>query len=132
MEGPVVLQEILGLRGPGGPTAGTLLPHRDAWAWLGRYQGAVLQIEVKQISPASPNGPTLRIETSVSENGPYTAIASYTAEGNYTLYLRRDPAGSADQQMAGYLRWAVVETSNTPAQPWSICFRITAMFESAV
>jgi hypothetical protein len=128
----MLLQDWVSLCGSAdGTTAVTFLPHRSKWAWLGAAQGVLAVVEVKELSgEAGHSGPpTLRIETSADESGPWEAVSSITTVGDTTIVLRREPGGTASQTLRGFLRWAVAETAG--GGDWRITFRITAVVEAA-
>jgi hypothetical protein len=99
-------------------------PYEDEWLRTCGARRAILALKVAKISGA---GAKISIETAPGENGPWTTINDYTAAGAYTVYLDRDPTGTAAQHVAALVRWAVTEAG--AATPWEACFEITAMLE---
>ena len=134
MSGSVQIQDWLTLTGVAAATSSVkLLPHRDLWLWIGDAPGAVVMTEIVDLSGGTTK-PALVIETAVSEDGPWTAVATYNTVGATVnpLYLKRNPADSGSQHMAGFLRWAVIEgadTTDPDPVAWVLCFRITAILE---
>ena len=128
--GPMLLQDWVSLCGSADDTtAVTFYPHRSKWAWLGAAQGVLAVVEVKELAGVEGHLPTLRIETSADESGPWEAVSSITTVSDTTIVLRRAPGGTASQTLRGFLRWAVAETAG--GGDWRITFRISGVVEAA-
>lgn len=133
MQGPVLVQDWVTLKGQGAgsTSAATFYPHRQSWLWAGDARRVALTVEVKALTGAT-TAPALRIETAACEAGPWVEVASYTTVGDRTLWLRREPGDTADEQVLGYLRWALAEDDGVGGSgAWTACFRIVAVLEGA-
>ena len=132
MQGPVLVQDWVTLKGPGasGADAVTFYPHRSRWLWTGEARRVALTVEITQLTGAT-TAPALRVETAACETGPWIEVESYVAPGSSALILRREPGDTAEKQMLGYLRWAIEEDSGGSGA-WTACFRLVAVLEEGV
>jgi len=132
MTSMIVMQDWLTMRGTGAasPDHRTFLPHRDHWLCVADAIGAVLLIQIRSFDHLGTDSPLLRIETAISDEGPWETVESWnsTQAGEHWLYLRREPGAPTNQRMARYLRWAVVEQP-AGSGAWHVCFRVTALLE---
>jgi hypothetical protein len=126
MQKPVKMQGLLTLKGQGVTTAVKFHGIRRNTLWVGDAQCVAMTVEVLELT-AAITPPTLRIETALCLSGPWQTIASYTTPGDRVLYLRREPGGTPAQQVLGFLKWSIEETSLGGA--WTACFRISAAME---
>ena len=131
MEGPILMQDWLTMLGQGAhPGEATFVCNRDSILWLGDAQGAVLAIDIADVTAAT-TAPALQIETAAGEAGPWSVVESYTSAGSHALFLKRDPTNATTvKPFLGYIRWSIAEDSGGSGN-WSMCFRIVVVVEPA-
>jgi len=112
-------QPFITLKGTGGAMT-RIHQGSDDWIYVGDVPAVSVRVEVPFITA----GTTLRVETSVSLDGPWRDVVLQTSEGNATYVLGTEPFGGtfvgSAVPLRQYLRWAV----QPPAGDWICCFRI--------
>ncbi|MBM4396715.1 MAG: hypothetical protein FJ087_13625 [Deltaproteobacteria bacterium] len=99
----------------------------DAIVSVADAEHAVVNMEVAYATTHGAAHPILRLLGAPTLDGPWVEVESRNAAGTDTFLMSRDPGGTAQESLKGFLMWEVQEPGDATGTPYVITFRISAV-----
>jgi hypothetical protein len=105
-----------------------IIQAQEGWLDGLDFKEAVLDVLILRHDDSAPGLQVLYLETAISPEGPWTAIATYNTAGYQHHQEYFSTASGATDKFQRFIRWRL-DISDTDLNDWYTCFRICAVLK---